>query len=79
MEVIKVCKLLLSRHHHAECQWAMERATIICQWTWLQAQISDLEYRIRQQTDLYKQLRANKVRPFCTLEILTLYTVTRIL
>ncbi|CAM5094894.1 unnamed protein product [Eretmochelys imbricata] len=47
-------------HHHAECQWAMERATIICQWTWLQAQISDLEYRIRQQTDLYKQLRANK-------------------
>ncbi|EMP29581.1 hypothetical protein UY3_13300 [Chelonia mydas] len=38
----------------------MERATIICQWTWLQAQISDLEYRIRQQTDLYKQLRANK-------------------
>ncbi|XP_065255277.1 KAT8 regulatory NSL complex subunit 1-like isoform X2 [Emys orbicularis] len=38
----------------------MERAAIICQWTWLQAQISDLEYRIRQQTDIYKQLRANK-------------------
>ncbi|XP_062426825.1 KAT8 regulatory NSL complex subunit 1-like [Rhea pennata] len=48
------------RHHHAECQWAMERAAIICRWTWLQAQISDLEYRIRQQTDIYKQLRANK-------------------
>ncbi|KAM7174431.1 KAT8 regulatory NSL complex subunit 1 isoform 2-T2 [Macrochelys suwanniensis] len=47
-------------HHRAECQWAMERAAIICQWTWLQAQISDLEYRIRQQTDIYKQLRANK-------------------
>ncbi|XP_064361685.1 KAT8 regulatory NSL complex subunit 1-like isoform X2 [Dromaius novaehollandiae] len=48
------------RRHHAECQWAMERAAIICRWTWLQAQISDLEYRIRQQTDIYKQLRANK-------------------
>ncbi|XP_038247466.1 KAT8 regulatory NSL complex subunit 1-like isoform X2 [Dermochelys coriacea] len=47
-------------HHRAKCQWAMERAAIICQWTWLQAQISDLEYRIRQQTDIYKQLRANK-------------------
>ncbi|XP_052665147.1 KAT8 regulatory NSL complex subunit 1-like isoform X3 [Harpia harpyja] len=45
---------------HAECQWAMERAAIICRWTWLQAQISDLEYRIRQQTDIYKRLRAAK-------------------
>ncbi|XP_064301313.1 KAT8 regulatory NSL complex subunit 1-like [Phalacrocorax carbo] len=45
---------------HAECQWAMERAAIICRWTWLQAQISDLEYRIRQQTALYKRLRAAK-------------------
>ncbi|KAM6276216.1 KAT8 regulatory NSL complex subunit 1-like [Spheniscus humboldti] len=48
------------RRHHAECQWAMERAAIICRWTWLQAQISDLEYRIRQQTDIYKRLRAAK-------------------
>ncbi|XP_053115767.1 KAT8 regulatory NSL complex subunit 1-like isoform X2 [Hemicordylus capensis] len=47
-------------HHLAERQWAMERAAIICRWTWLQAQVSDLEYRIRQQTDVYKQLRANK-------------------
>ncbi|KAH0627688.1 hypothetical protein JD844_003794 [Phrynosoma platyrhinos] len=38
----------------------MERAAIICRWTWLQAQVTDLEYRIRQQTDVYKQLRANK-------------------
>ncbi|XP_020854863.1 KAT8 regulatory NSL complex subunit 1-like isoform X2 [Phascolarctos cinereus] len=44
----------------AEWQWALERAAIICRWTWLQAQVSDLEYRIRQQTDIYKQLRANK-------------------
>ncbi|XP_049654601.1 KAT8 regulatory NSL complex subunit 1-like isoform X2 [Accipiter gentilis] len=47
-------------HRHAECQWAMERAAIICRWTWLQVQISDLEYRIRQQTDIYKRLRAAK-------------------
>ncbi|KAM6102657.1 uncharacterized protein LJ206_009224 isoform 2-T3 [Theristicus caerulescens] len=46
--------------HHAERQWAMERAAIICRWTWLQAQISDLEYRIRQQIDIYKRLRAAK-------------------
>lgn len=49
-----------SRQRLAERQWAMERAAIICRWTWLQAQVSDLEYRIRQQTDVYKQLRANK-------------------
>ncbi|XP_063159291.1 KAT8 regulatory NSL complex subunit 1-like isoform X2 [Candoia aspera] len=44
----------------AEHQWAVERAAIICRWTWLQAQVLDLEYRIRQQTDVYKQLRASK-------------------
>ncbi|XP_029444044.1 KAT8 regulatory NSL complex subunit 1-like isoform X2 [Rhinatrema bivittatum] len=44
----------------AEWQWAVERAAIICRWTWLQAQVSDLEYRIRQQTDIYRQIRANK-------------------
>ncbi|XP_070800599.1 KAT8 regulatory NSL complex subunit 1-like isoform X2 [Pituophis catenifer annectens] len=44
----------------AQHQWAMERSAIICRWTWLQAQVLDLEYRIRQQTDVYKQLRANK-------------------
>ncbi|XP_063003650.1 KAT8 regulatory NSL complex subunit 1-like [Elgaria multicarinata webbii] len=49
-----------ARRRLAERQWAMERAAIICRWTWLQAQVSDLEYRIRQQTDVYKQLRANK-------------------
>ncbi|XP_060638717.2 KAT8 regulatory NSL complex subunit 1-like isoform X1 [Anolis sagrei] len=48
------------RRRLAERQWAVERAAIICRWTWLQAQVTDLEYRIRQQTDVYKQLRANK-------------------
>ncbi|XP_016368810.1 KAT8 regulatory NSL complex subunit 1 isoform X1 [Sinocyclocheilus rhinocerous] len=44
----------------AEGRFARERATIISHWTWLQAQISDLEYRIRQQVDIYRQLRASK-------------------
>jgi len=40
--------------------WASERAMIASRWTWLQAQVSDLEYRIRQQSELYRQLRALK-------------------
>jgi len=40
--------------------WASERAMIASRWTWLQAQVSDLEYRIRQQSDLYRQLRLLK-------------------
>lgn len=43
-----------------EWRWAMERAAIICRWTWLQAQVSDLEFRIRQQTEIYKQIRCTK-------------------
>ncbi|XP_075444275.1 KAT8 regulatory NSL complex subunit 1-like [Ascaphus truei] len=41
-------------------RWAVERAAIICRWTWLQAQVSDLEFRIRQQTEIYKQIRCTK-------------------
>lgn len=33
---------------------------IAARWTWLQAQIADHEYRIRQYTDFYKQVRASK-------------------
>uniref|UniRef100_A0AAR2K9J6 PEHE domain-containing protein n=1 Tax=Pygocentrus nattereri TaxID=42514 RepID=A0AAR2K9J6_PYGNA len=45
----------------AEGRFALERASIISRWTWLQAQISDLEYRIRQQADIYRQIRNSKV------------------
>ena len=38
----------------------MDRAAIASRWTWLQAQVSDLEYRIRQQSDIFKQIRATK-------------------
>ncbi|KAM4526607.1 KAT8 regulatory NSL complex subunit 1-like isoform 2-T5 [Fundulus diaphanus] len=44
----------------AESRYTVERAGIISHWNWLQAHISDLEYRIRQQTDIYRQIRANK-------------------
>ncbi|KAG9350214.1 hypothetical protein JZ751_026567, partial [Albula glossodonta] len=44
----------------AEGRYALERASIISHWNWLQAHISDLEYRIRQQTDIYRQIRTNK-------------------
>lgn len=44
----------------AEGRFALERASIISRWTWLQAHISDLEYRIRQHTDICRQIRANK-------------------
>ncbi|XP_059494610.1 KAT8 regulatory NSL complex subunit 1-like [Stegostoma tigrinum] len=45
---------------HSEWRWAIERAAIVSRWNWLQAHVSDLEYRIRQQTDIYRQIRANK-------------------
>ncbi|KAG5832954.1 hypothetical protein ANANG_G00296720 [Anguilla anguilla] len=55
----------LERRHvslwrRAEGRFALERASIISHWNWLQAHISDLEYRIRQETDIYRQLRSNK-------------------
>lgn len=44
----------------AESRYTVERAAIISHWNWLQAHISDLEYRIRQQTDIYRQIRTSK-------------------
>lgn len=44
----------------AEWRWASDRAAIVSRWTWLQAQVSDLEYRIRQQSQVHRQLRASK-------------------
>ncbi|KAL0992719.1 hypothetical protein UPYG_G00097340 [Umbra pygmaea] len=50
----------ISLWRRAEGRYAVERASIISHWNWLQAHVSDLEYRIRQQTDIYRQLRSNK-------------------
>jgi len=52
--------VLVSRSCSPELRWYKDRAAIISRWTWLQAQVSDLEYRIRQQTDIYKHLRSSK-------------------
>lgn len=52
---------LSPRWKRAESRYTVERAAIISHWNWLQAHISDLEYRIRQQTDIYRQIRASKV------------------
>ncbi|NXU08044.1 KAL1L protein, partial [Pardalotus punctatus] len=44
----------------SEWKWLADRARIGSRWTWLQAQISELEYKIRQLTDLHRQIRATK-------------------
>lgn len=41
-------------------KYSTDRGAIAARWTWLQAQIADIEYRIRLHTDLHKQIRANK-------------------
>jgi KAT8 regulatory NSL complex subunit 1 len=50
----------LSIQKRALWKYATARAAIACRWTWLQAQISDLEYRIRQHSDLHRQIRSSK-------------------
>ena len=44
----------------AAYQWFSNRAQLASQWVWLQAQVSDLEYKIRQHTELYRAQRASK-------------------
>ncbi|KAH1012608.1 KAT8 regulatory NSL complex subunit 1 [Dendroctonus ponderosae] len=41
-------------------KYSTERASIAARWTWLQSQISDLEYRIRQHAELNKRLTTVK-------------------
>ncbi|XP_041372074.1 KAT8 regulatory NSL complex subunit 1-like isoform X2 [Gigantopelta aegis] len=47
-------------YRRSEWKWSRDRAGIASRWTWLQAQVSDLEYRIRQQSEIYKQIRSTK-------------------
>lgn len=54
------CFILCCRMKRAAWRWAQERAGVASRWTWLQAQISDLEYRIRQHTEIHRQIRLNK-------------------
>lgn len=50
----------LSIQKRALWKYSTERASIASRWTWLQVQISDLEYRIRQHTELHRQIRKTK-------------------
>ncbi|MCI4395308.1 hypothetical protein PGIGA_G00178900 [Pangasianodon gigas] len=50
----------ISLWRRAEGRYAVERSSIISHWNWLQAHVSDLEYRIRQHTDIYRHIRASK-------------------
>ncbi|XP_062867956.1 KAT8 regulatory NSL complex subunit 1 [Trichomycterus rosablanca] len=51
-----------SGHINKEWQWMKERAWLGSRWVWLQAQVSELEYRIRALTALYTHLRQGKLR-----------------
>ncbi|PSN48058.1 hypothetical protein C0J52_03439 [Blattella germanica] len=50
----------LFRSKRASWKWAQDRAGVASRWTWLQAQISDLEYRIRQHNEIHRQIRSAK-------------------
>ncbi|XP_018341579.1 PREDICTED: uncharacterized protein LOC108748081 [Trachymyrmex septentrionalis] len=50
----------LSISKRAAWRYAQDRAGVASRWIWLQAQISDLEYKIRQHNDLQRQVRAAK-------------------
>ncbi|GCB66975.1 hypothetical protein scyTo_0010174 [Scyliorhinus torazame] len=46
--------------YRSEWRWTIDRAEIASRWTWLQAQISELEYRIRQINEIYRHICAAK-------------------
>lgn len=52
--------LYFCRQKRSLWRYSLDRAAIAARWTWLQAQIADIEYRIRLHTDLHKQIRAGK-------------------
>ncbi|CAH2306128.1 Hypothetical predicted protein [Pelobates cultripes] len=46
---------------NSEWNWLSIRASIGSRWVWLQAQISELEYKIQQLADIHSQIRNTKV------------------
>ncbi|XP_041056123.1 KAT8 regulatory NSL complex subunit 1-like protein isoform X5 [Carcharodon carcharias] len=50
----------IANKYRSEWRWTIDRAAIASRWTWLQAQISELEYRIRQINEIYRHIRAVK-------------------
>lgn len=51
---------LFFRAKRAAWRWNRDRAGIASRWSWLLAQISDLEYRIHQHSDLHNQIKRKK-------------------
>lgn len=45
------------REKRALWSWQRARASIASRWCWLQAQLQELEYKIRQHNELHKQVR----------------------
>ncbi|XP_003424599.1 KAT8 regulatory NSL complex subunit 1 isoform X2 [Nasonia vitripennis] len=50
----------LSIIKRASWRYAQDRANVAARWTWLQTQISDLEYKIRQHNEMQRQIRTAK-------------------
>jgi hypothetical protein len=44
----------ISSAKRAAWKWAQDRAGVASRWMWLQAQVSDLEYRIRQHNEIHR-------------------------
>jgi len=62
--VLCVCLLtafsLRYSKRRANWKWASDRGAIASRWMWLIAQVADLEFKIRQQNELYRTLRHSK-------------------
>lgn len=48
------------RSKRAAYKYAKDRGAVASRWCWLATQISELDYKIRQHTDLRKHIRDNK-------------------
>ncbi|XP_020636337.2 KAT8 regulatory NSL complex subunit 1-like protein isoform X1 [Pogona vitticeps] len=56
----QISRNVVAVNYRSDWKWLVDRAKVGCRWTWLQAQISELEYKIQQLTDLHRQIRATK-------------------
>lgn len=55
-----IFKILNFRSKRAAYKYSKNRGAVASRWCWLATQISDLDYKIRQHTDLRKHLRESK-------------------
>lgn len=50
----------MCRSKRAAYKYAKDRGAVASRWCWLATQISELDYKIRQHTDLRKHIKDNK-------------------